>query len=94
MRLSSAISELSALFELLHSDDLEQWVLGDFRDTLNRVRNTAWAAQQAAANKLFEHGPTDLDSLLASSGCERPISFASRYRQISKATISSSKRAS
>jgi hypothetical protein len=66
LRLTSAISELSSLLELLHSDDLDPRVLGDFRDALNRVRNTAWAAQQAAANKLFEHGPTNMDSLLAS----------------------------
>ena len=62
----SAISELGSLLELLRCDDLDPRVLGDFRDALNRVRNTAWAAQQAAANKLFDHGPTNMDSLLAS----------------------------
>lgn len=66
VRLRSAITELQALLELLRDDDLDPRVLGDFRDALNRVRNTAWAAQQAAANKLFDHGPTSMDSLLAS----------------------------
>jgi hypothetical protein len=66
LRLTNAIGELSSLLELLRSDDLDPRVLADFRDALNRVRNTAWAAQQAAENKLFEHGPTNMDSLLAS----------------------------
>ena len=66
LRLTNAIGELSSLLELLRSDDLDPRVLGDFRDALNRVRNTAWAAQQAAENKLFEQGPTNMDSLLAS----------------------------
>jgi hypothetical protein len=65
-RLKSAIKELQALLELLRGDDLDPRVLVDFRDALNRVRNTAWAAQQAAANKLFDHGPDNMDSLLAS----------------------------
>ena len=66
LRLTNAIGELSALLELLRSDDLDPRVLGDFRDALNRIRNTTWAAQQAAENKLFEQGPTNMDSLLAS----------------------------
>jgi hypothetical protein len=66
LRLTNAIGELSSLLELLRSDELDPRILADFRDALNRVRNTAWAAQQAAENKLFEHGPTNMDSLLAS----------------------------
>lgn len=66
VRLRSAIGELRALLELLRCDDLDPRVLDDFRDALNRVRNTAWAAQQSAANKLFDQGPTNMDSLLAS----------------------------
>jgi hypothetical protein len=66
LRLKSAIGELGALLELLRGDDLDPRVLNDFRDALNRVRNTAWAAQQAAANNLFVSRPTNMDSLLAS----------------------------
>jgi hypothetical protein len=64
--LGNAITEMQALLELLRQDDIDPRVLGDFRDALNRVRNTAWAAQQAAANKLYDQGPTNMESLLAS----------------------------
>jgi hypothetical protein len=30
------------LVELLHSAELDPQILADFRDALNRVRNTAW----------------------------------------------------
>jgi hypothetical protein len=66
LRLKSAIKELRALHRLLRSDEIDPRVLSDFRDALNRIRNTAWAAQQAAANKLFDQGPTSMSSLLAS----------------------------
>ncbi|MGA7908065.1 MAG: hypothetical protein WCA16_11715 [Candidatus Sulfotelmatobacter sp.] len=66
VRLKSAIKELRALHRLLRCDDVDPRVLGDFRDALNRIRNTAWAAQQAAANKLLDQGPTSMASLLAS----------------------------
>jgi hypothetical protein len=47
-RLEKAIWELQGLHELLHSGELDPQILADFRDALNRVRNTAWAAQQYA----------------------------------------------
>jgi hypothetical protein len=50
-RLEKAISELQGLQELLLSGDLEPHVLVDFRDAVNRVRNTAWVAQQYVARK-------------------------------------------
>jgi len=65
VRLQSAIKELQSLHKLLSCDDVDPRVLGDFRDALNRVRNTAWAAQQAAANRFLEQGPTRMASLLA-----------------------------
>jgi hypothetical protein len=65
-RLNSAIQELRALHNLLGSDEVDPRILSDFRDALNRVRNTAWAAQQAAANKLSDEGDTSTASLLAS----------------------------
>jgi hypothetical protein len=66
VRLKSAISELRRLQKLLLSEEVDARILSDFRDALNRVRNTAWAAQQSLASKLFDKGPTDVVSLLAS----------------------------
>jgi hypothetical protein len=66
LRVRSAINELRALHRLLRCEDVDPRLLSDFRDALNRVRNTAWAAQQSAANKLLEKGPTSVASLLAS----------------------------
>ena len=50
-RLEKAIEELQRLHEMLLSGDLDSHILADFRDALNRVRNTAWAAQQYVARK-------------------------------------------
>jgi hypothetical protein len=66
VRLNSAIRELQALQKLLRCDDIDPRALGDFRDALNRVRNAAWAAQQAAATRLCDNGPADTATLLAS----------------------------
>ena len=41
-------------------------ILTDFRDALNRIRNTAWAAQQLVASQLSEQGPEGIASLMAS----------------------------
>jgi hypothetical protein len=65
-RLESAIGELQALQELILSGDLDARVLSDFRDALNRVRNTAWAAQRFVASQLSDQGSAGLVSLLAS----------------------------
>ncbi len=51
---------------LLMRHEVDPRALDDFRDALNRVRNSAWAAQQAAANKALGKGPCDMDALLAS----------------------------
>ena len=64
-RLEKAISELQGLHELLHSGELDPQILADFRDALNRVRNTAWAAQQYANRKASDQDSTDLLSFLA-----------------------------
>ena len=50
-RLEKAIEELQGLHGMLLSGDLDPHILSDFRDALNRVRNTAWAAQQYVARK-------------------------------------------
>jgi len=51
-RLEKVIAELRNLHELLLSGEgLDARILTDFRDALNRVRNTAWSAQQYLAQK-------------------------------------------
>jgi hypothetical protein len=65
-RLASAIAELSALQEPLISGVVDARVLVDFRDALNRIRNTAWAAQQSANASLFDQGATTVASYLTS----------------------------
>lgn len=63
-RLASAIAELSALQEPLLTAEVDPRVLTDFRDALNRIRNTAWAAQQSANAPLFDQGATRVASYL------------------------------
>lgn len=65
-RLASAITELSALQEPLLSGGVDPRVLTDFRDALNRIRNTAWAAQQSANAPLFDQGDAAVASYLTS----------------------------
>jgi hypothetical protein len=64
-RVSRAIVELKALQDPLLSGEVDPETLTDFRDALNRVRNTAWAAQQSAAAPLLEQDPAKVASLLA-----------------------------
>ena len=64
-RLENAIVELLALQELLSADSVDTRLLSDFRDALNRVRNTAWAVQQFIVSQLSEQGPAGLNSFLA-----------------------------
>jgi hypothetical protein len=63
-RLASAIAELRALQEPLLTAEVDPRVLTDFRDALNRIRNTAWAAQQSANAPLFDQGATTVASYL------------------------------
>jgi hypothetical protein len=64
-RLDKAILELQGLQELLLSGDLDPHVLADFRDALNRVRNSAWAAQQYVARKESDQDSTSVLSFIA-----------------------------
>jgi hypothetical protein len=59
-RLKAAVSELAGLQTLLLSDNLDPRILADFRDAVNRVRNTAWAAQQYAEVKVTGNNSTDI----------------------------------
>jgi hypothetical protein len=49
----------------LLSNEVDPDVLADFRDALNRVRNTAWAAQQYIVRKETNQESTSLLSLIA-----------------------------
>jgi hypothetical protein len=64
-RVESAISELRNLQDLLLSDDVDPRLLTDFRDALNRTRNTAWAVQRHLACLTAEADSTTLIQILA-----------------------------
>ena len=65
-RLEKAITQLTTIQELLISNEgLDERILTDFRDALNRVRNVAWSAQQFASLKAMEQDPGSLLSILA-----------------------------
>jgi len=66
-RLGKAISELQGVHKLLLSSnsDVDPEILADFRAALNRVRNTAWAAQQYVVRKETNQDSTSVLSLLA-----------------------------
>ena len=65
-RLAKAISELRGLQKLLLAgEDLDPHILSDFRDALNRVRNTAWSAQQYIASQATDQDSTSVLSILA-----------------------------
>ena len=63
--LEKGISELQGLHKLLLSSEVDPEVLTDFRDALNRVRNTAWAAQQYVVRKESDQDSTSVRSFLA-----------------------------
>ena len=65
-RLEKAIKQLTNIQEVLVSNEgLDERILTDFRDALNRVRNVAWSAQQFASSKAMEQDPGSLLSILA-----------------------------
>jgi hypothetical protein len=47
-RLKTTIEELAGIQSVLVAGELDPRILADFRDAVNRVRNTAWAAYQYA----------------------------------------------
>ncbi len=63
--LEKGIGELLGLHHLLLTNEVDSDVLADFRDALNRVRNTAWAAQQYVVRKETDQDSTSVLSLLA-----------------------------
>jgi hypothetical protein len=65
-RLEKAITELRGLQELLVSGEgLDSRILTDFREALNRIRNTAWSAQQYIALKATDQDSDSVLSILA-----------------------------
>jgi hypothetical protein len=64
-RLRSAVEELRRVDRLLLEGDLDPRILTDFRDALNRVRNTAWSAQQYLTLKDTQQDSHSVVSLLA-----------------------------
>jgi hypothetical protein len=63
--LEKGIVELMGLHDLLLTSEVDPDVLADFRDALNRVRNTAWVAQQYVIRKETEQDSSGVLSLLA-----------------------------
>ena len=65
-RLEKAIIELRGLHDsLLSGEGLDTRILTDFRDALNRVRNTAWSAQQYMLSKATDQDSSSVLSILA-----------------------------
>jgi hypothetical protein len=64
-RLRNVTNELRQIEDLLTSEkDVDPLILTDFRDSVNRVRNTAWAVQQYAESKATEKDPRTVLALL------------------------------
>ncbi len=64
-QVTRTITELKALQEPILAGEVAPDVLEEFRDALNRVRNSAWAAQQSVAGLLLENGASSVASFLA-----------------------------
>lgn len=66
VRLQHVTNELREIHGLLTSSEAaDPRILTDFRDALNRVRNTAWAVEQYANSKVSETDPKAVLSVLA-----------------------------
>jgi len=66
VRLQNVTNELRDIQDLLtQDDDVDARILTDFRDAVNRVRNTAWAVEQYANSKSASTDPQTVISVLA-----------------------------
>jgi hypothetical protein len=66
VRLQNVTSELRQIQDLLASQkELDPRILIDFRDAVNRVRNTAWGMEQYANSKTAETDPNAVLTVLA-----------------------------
>ncbi|HEY3927315.1 MAG TPA: hypothetical protein VGL89_02965 [Candidatus Koribacter sp.] len=65
-RLQSVTEELRRIQDLLHAEEtVDSSILTDFRDAVNRVRNTAWAVEQYANSQSSESDPQPVVTLVA-----------------------------
>jgi hypothetical protein len=66
VRLQNVTNELREIQNALTvEDDVDARILTDFRDAVNRVRNTAWAVEQYANSKTAESDAQTVVSVLA-----------------------------
>jgi two-component sensor histidine kinase len=66
VRLERVTNELREIQDLLQQEEnVDPRILTDFRDAVNRVRNTAWAVEQYANSKTTETDPQTVVSVLA-----------------------------
>jgi hypothetical protein len=66
VRLQDVTDELWQIQDLLaRQQEVDPRILTDFRDAVNRVRNTAWAMEQYINSKTTETDPNSLLTLLA-----------------------------
>jgi hypothetical protein len=64
-RLKAAIAELGGIQSLLVAGELDPRILIDFRDAVNRIRNTAWAAYQYTESKITGKDSRSILSIVA-----------------------------
>jgi hypothetical protein len=66
VRLQNVTNELREIQDSLTLEkDVDPRILTDFRDAVNRVRNTAWAVEQYANSKSTQSDPQTVISVLA-----------------------------
>jgi hypothetical protein len=66
VRLERVTNELRDIQDSLQQEEnVDPRILTDFRDAVNRVRNTAWAVEQYANSKTTETDPQTVVSVLA-----------------------------
>lgn len=66
LRLQSVTNELRNIQESLVSEqEIESRILTDFRDAVNRIRNTAWAMEQYANSKTTKSDAEPVLSVVA-----------------------------
>jgi len=80
LRLQNVTNELRQIQDVLVSEkELDSRILSDFRDAVNRVRNTVWGLEQYANSKTAETDPNAVLTVLAGSASALPISFANTF---------------
>ena len=66
VRMQRLAEELREIQDLLSAQEgVDASILTDFRDAINRVRNTAWAVEQYANSKSVGEDPQNVVTLLA-----------------------------